>query len=415
MTTIKTVLFPVYSFPPLNAGGTFRLVKFTKFLPEFGWRPLVVAPEWTEENSNGMYDPSMASMIQCEVIRIPYIQIQDNLSTSIRNRMRCWLSDEPHFSTLFSNMLNACRMIMKQRQVQAVFASSHYRFLHRIACQLHCEFGTPWIADHRDIADQEWTNTHHSFKDWCRVKKEVYLDSLYTKNASAITTVSAPLAQRLRSRNIAPVYEIMNGFDPDDFPPKPVSRIPSKAFRIIYCGSFFGKRDPSVFLDGLDLLCASHPELSKRVEVWFYGKTSNAIAGPAHGRPCRELINVGGFISHKEALNKQQDAQVVYLISHPSKGIVTGKIFEYLNAGVPIISVPGDGDITDRIISETSTGVICRTKHEVCNQLESWVKHWLEFGHLPLRVNSSAIAAYTRRNQAGQLASLLDNIVAHSC
>lgn len=409
--SMRAVLMPVHAFPPLNNGGTFRVVKFAKFLPEFGWEPVVVAPQWNEENSLGSFDRSMVGLETCEVIRVPFVPPPVGAESSTHNRMRRWWGAEPEFGRLPSDMLTVCRTLLRDREMSAVFASSFPRFLHRIANVLHREFGIPWIADHRDLVDQEGLGIARFSRSWLRLRREVFFEARFTRNAAAVTSVSTPLARRLQSRNRAPVFEIMNGFDPDDYSAVNVRKKPIERFRIVYCGSFFGRGDPTAFLDGLDLLCEQSPETARLIQVWFYGQGSSAINDYLNGRPCADLVHARGFVPHMESLQIQADAHVVYLISHPSKGIATGKIFEYLNAGVPILSVPGDRDVTDRIIAETGAGVVCRNKQEVCAQLLEWIGNWKEDGTLLLSVDRSAMESYTRRRQTGQLASILDDLV----
>jgi glycosyltransferase involved in cell wall biosynthesis len=236
------------------------------------------------------------------------------------------------------------------------------------------------------------------------------LEAKFTRSASAVTTVSAPLAAKLRLRNRAPVFEIMNGFDADDF----LGILPNKSndciFRVVYCGSFFGERNPTIFLDGLDLMCSMRQDLASHVQVWFYGKSAFRISSYLDGRPCCALVHIGGEVPHKVALQREAEADVLYLISHPSKGIVTGKLFEYLHVGVPILSVPGDGDITDRILHETGGGLICRTREEVCRQLISWLNDWKAFGSISSTIKRDALEVYSRRRQSEQLAKLLNGI-----
>jgi glycosyltransferase involved in cell wall biosynthesis len=408
----KTVMIPAYAFPPWNNGGTFRLAKFVKFLPEFGWEPIVVAPAWDQENSQGAIDSSIALTEKCEVIRVPFVRPPISQRQSLLAKVCAMFSaNEPAFGRLPADMLAVCQSIARERKIDAVFASSLPRFLHAIASRLHKEFEMPWIADHRDIVDQEGSDAKCSIKQKIILKRSLMLEAKFTRNAAAVTTVSAPLAARLRLRNRAPVYEIMNGFDPNDFSAIQPTRPYDGIFRIVYCGSFFGQRDPAVFLDGLDMLCAMRQDLASHVQAWFYGKCASKIANYLSGRLCSALVHVGGEVPHKVALQREAEAQVLYLISHPSKGIVTGKIFEYLYVGVPVLSVPGDGDITDRILQETGGGIICRTREDVCRQLILWLSDWKACGSIASTLKRDAVEVYSRRRQTEQLAKLLNPII----
>ena len=413
----KNVLFPAFEFYPLNTGGTFRQAKFAKYLQNYGWNTIVVAPDWNEYNCKGYFDSSMVSKDPCGVIRIPYIPPQPTGLTrqaqKWKNRLwRCWTYE---FGELPEKMLETCRILINKRKIDAVFVSSLPHFVLWIGQQLHNEFDIPWIADHRDIVDQEALPDCKSFliKHYYSFQrfKKVFQEARLTRTASAITTVSEPLAEKLRARNEAPVHVIMNGYDPDDFTNIEVKKNNKDIFQIAYFGSFFGNRHPGCFLDGLDMVCKIEPKVAGKIQVWFYGKSSDLINKYIVRRTCASLIKKGGFLPHCEALKRQRQVDVLYLISHPSKGIVTGKIFEYINAGVPVISVPGDDDITDRILKETGTGKVCQTASQVCNQLLKWFHEWQVAGRIEMSPDFEAIKQYSRKVQASQLAKLLDSAI----
>jgi len=42
LNNLKQILFISYFFPPLGGPGVQRAQKFTKYLPQFGWQPIVI-------------------------------------------------------------------------------------------------------------------------------------------------------------------------------------------------------------------------------------------------------------------------------------------------------------------------------------------------------------------------------------
>ena len=414
--SIKTVLISAFEFYPLNNGGTFRLVKFAKYLQLHGWTPIVVAPDWNETNCAGFYDKSMVGKDPCVVIRIPYTPpLRTGLKQQAKKwKGRLWKCWAYEFGELPGKMLQTCRAVINEKKIDAVLVSSLPHFVLWIGQELHNEFRIPWIADHRDLVDQEtpinYGNLLLKYYYLLQIRKKVFQETQLTKTASAITTVSDPLAEKLRARSRAPVHVIMNGYDPDDFFNVKVKRN-KDIFQIAYFGSFFGFSDPGYFLDGLDKICKTKPEIANGMQIWFYGKSSDLINNYTYNRPCADMIKRGGFLPHRSALMRQREVDALYLISHPSRGIVTGKIFEYINAGVPVISVPGDKDITDRILKETGVGVVCRTPEQVYKQLLEWFHEWKAKGRIERNVNQTIIEQYSRKKQVGQLATLLDSIL----
>lgn len=405
------VLMPVYSFYPLNIGGTFRLVKFAKYLKEYGWEPIVVAPKWTEHNTR-FFDSSMVGKDPCRVERIEWkraLTRAEFFRSRIMYNLTPWTRN--FTDNLAINLLEKCRQICTNEKIDAVFASSEPQFIHWIACRLYREFGLPWIADFRDIVDQENLDEPNPLiyiKKFILRQWSVFKDVEYARSASLITTVSDGLKEKLQKRFKQPIQIIMNGFDPDDFPAYKSTN--NNKFTIVYSGSLYGIRKPTVFLHGVDLIVSEFPEIKENIHIAFYGRSSDLIGNYVNDIRNPEIITAGGNLTHERSLEYISKSDALLLISHPSKGIVTGKIFEYLASGRKIISVPGDNDITDKIITETNSGAIANTPREVADIIKRWYLEWKQNGVLLNDQKESEVFKYTRKSQSKDLAMLLYDV-----
>jgi len=408
---MKKVLIPVYSFYPLNIGGTFRLVKFAKYLKEFGWEPIVVAPNWTDKNTR-FFDSSMAGKDPCRVERVEWKQKRTRIEYYRRKIVYKLTSQTRYFpDNLAISLLEKCRQVCKTEKIDAIFASSEPQSIHWIAYRLYKEFGYPWIADFRDIVDQEKIdepNPSKYLKKFILRQRSIYKDVIYTRSSSLITTVSDGLKVKLQQHSERPVHIIMNGFDPVDF--QYYKATPNRKFTIVYSGSLYGIRKPTVFLQGVDLIISEFPEIRKNTDITFYGRSSDLIRDYFKDVRNSEIIIPGGHLTHEKSLEYICKADVLYLISHPSKGIVTGKIFEYIASGKKILSVPGDGDITDKIITETNSGAIANTPREVADIIKKWYLEWKQNGTIVNNQKKSEVFKYTRKSQTEELAILLDEV-----
>jgi glycosyltransferase involved in cell wall biosynthesis len=215
----------------------------------------------------------------------------------------------------------------------------------------------------------------------------------------------------LASRHAAPVYVVSNGFDPEDFPPVGYRRAPY--FDVVYCGTIRrgSLQDPSPFFDALDAILSEGKRCLSRMRVRFYGISRARFARCLKGRPCGKLVQIIGHRPHDEITRIEQEASVLLLLTFPrSKGIMTSKIFEYLGAHRPILSVPGDRDVADALIKETNAGVVGRTPGEIVEVLLNWYKEWEETGTVQYGGLPDIIAHYTRENQAARMAQVLDEV-----
>ncbi len=410
----KQVLILAHEFYPLNNGGTFRLGKFAKYLINFGWEVVVVAPDWRKDNVyHGKFDSSMVGMDPCEVIRVtvPPLPELSNFEKKLKKLQNYIMPDYSlHLGGLSEVIYKKSQELCQEKKFDAIFASSLPHYILWVGSRLHRDFGIPWVADHRDIIDHNIQSLPVVAQLKMRlnsVKREARL----TKNAAVITTVSDALAYRLKERNRSPVHVIMNGFDEDDFQGIDRVKKSNETFNIVYAGSLFGNRDPKVFLDGIDLFFEKLPDLANNLRIEFYGKSSIEICPYIEGRISRKIMLLQGNVTHRSALEKICQADALYFMSHKAKGFFTGKLFEYLCSGRPILSVPGDGDVTDKLINEVNAGVVAGSTEEVANQLNKWLSSWKLNGSIPSLSRKELLNQYSRKSQANKLANILDGLI----
>ncbi len=414
---MKRLLIPTYSFAPLNTIAAHRLVKLAKYLPAYGWEPVVVAPCWTPMQllqTNRATDPQLAEETCCRVVQVHFRSRQELKSTRFSKLWsRLCLNTAYAYGTLPTAILEQCREICRAEQFDAIFASSYPQFVHWIAHRLHREFRIPWVADHRDLVDEMGLTSSSPVQrtgEWLRHRIIVAGDSRLTRSAAAITTVSEPLASTLRVRNQAPVHVVMNGFDPQDFPPLTGSPPRNSRFTIVYTGEIARGSDPLTLLRGIEVFLQRNPAAQSKIQVVWYGGSSKRIASYEHDLQRRGVLVSGGVLPHKEAVAQMCRADVLCFLSYSGKGILSGKMFEYLGARRPILSVPGDDDVTDRLLAETNAGVVGRSPEEVASILGTWYYEWKETGSVASHANADRVDMYSRQAAAATLADILHNL-----
>ena len=148
------------------------------------------------------------------------------------------------------------------------------------------------------------------------------------------------------------VVTIANGCDFDDF--AGLEYQPGERFRITHTGSFFGKRDPRPFL-------TRSPS-----PAWTSSRASSATsAPPTASGPSRSGSATAWSSSLRPAptsLELQRDSEALLLLIPEAggrgRGVLSGKVFEYLAAERPILAaVPPDGAAAE-LIRETGAGVV---------------------------------------------------------
>ncbi|MCG8612878.1 MAG: hypothetical protein MI864_20395, partial [Pseudomonadales bacterium] len=404
----KKVLIISSCFYPENVPGSHRMAAFARHLSEFGWQATVICPDCTPANMPRHYDESLTTFGHCPVIRVESPPPKSELLERIFNKLfviaglKDLLGFTPH--RVYRRLLNTALELAAKEHFDAVLATAPRAYTMRIANQLNTEFGIPWAADFRDVPGELTRHQGH----WSTEKMALNLIMKFCASAQALVTVSTPLAKKLESASDKPVEVIFNGFESQKQTTK--NKNPD-IFTIVYCGSIMIDRDPTPLLDALDLMIKNKNPLVHKLRFHYYGRSGQLLKKYIGERPCSHLVQDMGSVSLQESLNAQQNATALLLLSHANGiGIMTSKIFEYLAARRPILSVPGDQDVTDELLDKTRAGITGSNPEQLVNILSSWLNEWIENKALNYKVDETEVAKYSRIRQTERLANLLGRI-----
>ena len=216
-----------------------------------------------------------------------------------------------------------------------------------------------WIVDWRDL----WTK-NHLFKGFILFRwYERYLEKKFHKTADMITTVSEPLAETLRSMTSTPVSTITNGFDSDDF--SDIVKRPrktNKKFTIVYTGSIYrAYQNPVPLFEALKNLKDKKMITKNDLKIVFAGSPSTNMTEIADSFGISDFFSYSGFLPREEVLKMQYDADAVLFLEYNSpevKGILTGKLFEYLYLAREIWAIGIETKSTaGKLLKESNTGI----------------------------------------------------------
>ena len=380
---MKRVLIITYYWPPSGGSGVQRWLKMSKYLPEYGWQPVI----YTTENAEyPIIDPSLEKDVPAdmEVIRQPIVEpynfykkflgikkeetvkmgfIQEkelkkgwkeNLSLWIRGNLfipdaRCWWV-KPSVKYL--------KEYLKEHPVDAIISTGPPHSMHLIAMKLKEQFGIPWIADFRDPwTEIDYYNDLHLTRRSDRKHHELEREVL-TK-ADKVVTVSPDGARRLGrigNRNVRVIY---NGFDRDDADQTPVA-LPDK-FTITYLGVLSKIQNPENLWKALGELVKENESFANDLRINMIGQIDNSVVSSINENGLSQQVSYSPYIPHNQVATVHRGSTLLLLLLMPdseprAKGLVTGKLFEYMASGRPILCIgPEHGDAA-RILAETGAG-----------------------------------------------------------
>lgn len=367
---MKRVLIISYYWPPNGGAGVYRWLKMSKYLPEFGWQPVVYTPDNPEAVAD---DPGLLKDVraQVEVLKRPITEPfslykrftgraqSERVQTAFLSEKRAggWKEDIALWvrSNFFipdarvwwvKPSIRFLKDYVKQHPVDAIISTGPPHSMHLIARGLQRATGLPWIADFRDpwtgidfygqLALTNWADRKHH-----RLEREVLT------HADRVVTVSWSWAKDLEALGAKNVEVITNGYDRDDVPQDPLPV--DDRFSLVHIGSMSATRDLPGVWRALAAIGQQDPEFRERFVLRFVGPVDHSVVESATAAGLGNHIERLGRVSHAEAMHQMQRARVLLLPINDtpkSAGILPGKLYEYLSVGRPILAVgPSTGDV----------------------------------------------------------------------
>src|SRR6478735_4361009 len=245
--------------------------------------------------------------------------------------------------------------IVRREGIDVVLTTSPPGSVHLIGAAVQKATGAKWVADLRDSIVLHPHRSVEGAGARAKQKARAGIARLVASQADAVVAVSEAIAEETRA--LEPrgrVVTIANGSDFDDFAGLVYSR--GDRFRLTHAGSFFGKRDPKPFLRAL-----AESGLED-VTVRFVGDFRPADREFLEGLELGDRVELVDYVPRRESLRLQRDSDALLLLIPEAggrgKGVLSGKVFEYLAAERPILAiVPTDGAAAE-LIRAAGAGVV---------------------------------------------------------
>jgi glycosyltransferase involved in cell wall biosynthesis len=340
-------------------------LKFATHLPELGIETHVLAPDdpkWVHRDDELM-PPMLAWVHRARYIgpkgRKPAEELHgkqgiERFTKQAQLAGRRLLVPDENVSWNLTAIPTAIRIVKRER-IDVVITTSPPSSVHLVGAAVKRATGIPWVADLRDSVV---AHPHrHAERLLVRAKEqgEHAVAKLIARSATAIVGVSDAITEEMRERNPkGPVVTIANGSDFDDF--AGLEHMPSDKLRITHAGSFFGKRDPRPFLTALKQSGLDD------VVVRFLGDFRSVDREWAEEQRLGDRLELIPYAPRRRSLELQRDSDVLLLLIPDAggrgKGVLSGKVFEYLAAERPILAVvPPDGAAAD-LIQQAGAGIV---------------------------------------------------------
>lgn len=417
------VLIITYYWPPAGGSGVQRWLKFVKYLQGFNIQPIVYTI------SNPRYptiDDSLLNEIpeNIEVLKHPIweptdllfwkreLQQEGGISNASKNsflsfiRGNFFIPDPKLF--WIKPSVKYLQSYLNKNDVDVIISTGPPHSMHLIAEKLHQKNDVKWLADFRD----PWSDIYYNkdFKELSFVKnRNKKLEKSVLKKADCVLTVSNALKKEF-SKYANRVEVVTNGFDDDFLEPSKV--LLDEKFTISYIGLLPKQSNPENLFRVLQVLCSQHKDFEKDLQLNFIGDISDVVKTAVYNNKLKENTRFIDYVDHTKAIEYQQKAQVLLLLIpnvKKCKGILTGKLFEYLSAKRPILAIgPEDGDLAD-VIEDTNAGIIVDFDND--DKLSSEIlKLYHQYKKGNLEVDSKNTNKYHRKELTKKVAFIINSL-----
>lgn len=417
---VKKVLFITYHFPPRAGVGSIRPRGVAKYLPRNGYDVIIltvplpgVAPlefRVVETDFRHSFTTWVKKKIARDVAKL-YNETDKSIKFKFSKKSPIprvleiiWgmLNYPDEFTGWHEPAIKAALLLAKQERIDYILSSSPPVSCHIIASKISRQTGIPWVADFRDL----WTQNLYYPYDPLRKMRERWLEKKTIAYACALTTISPPLANQLDSFHKKPVYSIPNGYDPDEEASWITGQSLSPTFTITHTGRLYdGKRDPTVLFEAIRILIDNNIITRSELEVRFFGERNHWVDMEIEKFGLKNIVHQFGYLERKTVIDKQRESHMLLLLGwdNPNDtGTCTGKLFEYLAAHRPIISIGGPkGCAIDRILTETRSGDHLQSNRNViADYLKQKFLEYKSTGNIAYCGEKNAIEQYSHQEMA---------------
>ena len=406
----------------MGLSGVQRTLKFCKYLPDFGWNPIVLA---STPSNYYAFDESLEQEVEGNIIKVYRTPSRRELkggetqkakttklpSYTIQRLGRAGLQAnyQPDSKIRWrTQALKLGRRIIEENDISVIFATAPPFTDFLVAQQLSKEYGIPFVVDYRDV----WVdNPFHFYATPFHKQHSIALEhSILTHAKKAIVTTRFTkelLLKRYRFLSHDDISIISHGFDPADFPEKRPSKLNPGKFTITHSGVFQDDRTPKYFFKALAAFIKKNPSAAKDIQCRFVGVMRKIHMKMIKKYGLSENVVCTGYLPHNEAVGELLQSDLLwYMLFDTVRS--PGKLYEYFAAAKPILACVPEG-VMRRTTLESKCAIAVDPKDTAAieSAIASYYNLW-RTNSLP-RPSKEFIEQFNRRELTSNLAIELSN------
>ncbi|HVP36415.1 MAG TPA: glycosyltransferase [Terriglobales bacterium] len=452
----KKVLIIAYNFPPLGGGGVQRTLKFSRYLPLFSWEPTVLtvsnpyAPLWDYSlvkelptdlqvfkapafelsrwenrffslfkagSKSGTEKKEKGSHIPLEVEPSPS-NLRANLK-KIYGFLTFWLRvPDDQVGWVPAAILEGLSLL-RSKKIDLIYTTSPPHSSQLIGLFLSKLSGKPWVADFRDdwLEDEQRISHYPGF--YLKMEKKLGERLI---NSTSCMIANTEFKKEVYDRNYPQakrIEVIQNGFDAEDLMKagQNQDKWQDGKFHLCHTGYFY----PGIalpFFETLKEFLLEHPELRGKIQIDLVGYLEKEYQDAITKNQLGDVIKLWGYVEHLSSINFLLKSHLLlHLIGSDGefwKGVVAGKLYEYLASGKPILSFAPGGGESEKMIQQAKSGWVLDLNNRtgIKRKLKELYELFLK-GELKVEQNKSYVEGFERKNLTRKLSLVFDDCLAN--
>lgn len=414
----KRILMIVNEFPPVGESGVQRPLKFLKYMVKDGWDVHVITPKRLPKN---ILDASLLDDIprECKIHRTMSWGIKGATVSGLEQFRGEMLRDESSVKKFIWHLLKLVNDLlfpidkqigwvpfalltalkqMRRYNISNVYITAFPFSAFMVGVLLKAMLGKRvfWVADYRDAWQFEPKFEEKTLPFRQRAIKRC--DSMYLKRADYVIFPTAYIRDRYIAayrflKNKSTV--ITNGYDEDDFCGLHPHRFDKFCF--LYMGKIYPHQG-----NPLPLLRVMRDVMKIDFSYVHIGTIGQAVLEQI-GNESLDFYDYQGYKEHKVALEYAMGANVNVIVvndDEASEGVYTGKLFELIRIGKPILALGPEKSVIENVLSETGLG--CYAPLNSPSRIISALENMLAFQSVPNK-HHEIIEKFSRANTCKQL------------
>lgn len=435
----RKVLIIAPFFPPEGGGGVQRTLKFAKYLWRYGYEPVVLTKGYADLINGVDYsmesekaDFSCVTFQSVPVIFDEFDENDQNDLFSIIFEITKNKKMEERFLGEYAkkkdrilpdkwliwtyNVIKELDNILDITTFDVVFTTMSPYSSSILGFYLKKKYGLKWVLDYRD----SWTlndycmNTYYKGRMDSR-ELERDLEISLIKQTDYVVAASEVICEDIKKNvNAVRTKTITNGYDESDF--NSIEPITMPYFQILYNGSVYANRDPSLMLEMINCLIEEGLIDSENIRIVFNGYIEKKVEALLIDKDKYNIVVMNGFLTHEKSIRMAMGANVLFLNGEYNEGayyFYTGKIFEYIRTGKPIISFSSPYGVHYEMIEKTGLGITATQddKEKIKAFVLRYYKAW-KSGFVPEKGNhATGVFQFSREYLTGQLARVFEEVL----